>query len=180
MSMNRFRRWSWFPVLAHRGEQRVAHINVSRQGFQSYLPLIKHPFRNRIVPMFEEYFFVRFTEEWGPVASTRGVDSVVMGTAGMPGIIPHAFVRGLQHLENKRGIIVLPDANSETQDDAITQHPRLSLTGGESVFAVSGAFLGKLGIVESQFGNFVTVLYSILGRDVCAEFSAEELQLIEA
>lgn len=146
---------------------------VERQNFEAYMPIIKNETGRRIIPMFAEYFFARWTPEWTRIKNTRGVASVVMA-GPVPGIIPNRFVRELQARENVRGVIELDGG------DTVTALPTRQFSDGESVTPRSGSFLGKLGIVKgAQQDEMVRVIFTLLGRQTVAEFHCDDIQAAE-
>lgn len=162
------RRWTWIAVQAWKGEERAAVQRVERQQIEAYLPIIKNQTGRRVIPMFAEYFFARWTPEWTRIANTRGVQAVVMAGA-VPGIIPNRFVREIQARENERGVVEL--------DDRKVVLPTRQFSDGESVTPRSGSFLGQLGIVSgAQQDDMVRVMFTILGKTAVAEFHADDLE----
>lgn len=162
------RRWSWFVVQAHRGEVHLAAQNVGKLDIKTYLPLVKNETGKRIVPLFDEYFFARWCPSWARTRHVRGVASLIFGAGGELGYVANAFVRGLQALENKRGIIDFDNAP-----------PPFVLNDGDEVRAKSGTFVGQMGRVKGlQDGHYVSVLFSIIGREVSVVHRVSELEQV--
>lgn len=97
----------WIAVNAKPNQEGIALANLDRQGFRTYLPLlrktVKHARRKTEVlrPLFPGYLFVdidRSSGVWRPVLSTYGVRGIV--TCGdFPSIVPPGFVEALQARE---------------------------------------------------------------------------------
>lgn len=156
-------------VEAKYGESRVAGTNVSKAGLTSYVPLVKSESGKRIVPLFDEYFFVRWTKEWHRVNHVRGV-SRVLTMDGRPGIVRRDFVISLQSLENKRGIV-------ELGSDAAPPVLGRVFEDGASVTPTCGAWLNQLGIVKGAGReHLVRVLFSLLGREIVVELDESDLR----
>lgn len=157
-------------VEAKRGEIRFAEQNVRRVGLKAYLPLVKSESGKRIVSMFDDYFFVGWTPEWGRVNHVRGVRNVVL-TCGVPGIIDSRFIKELQARENKRGVIDL---------DSVDAPPPVRgriYEDGARVRPSCGSWLNQLGIVSGAGrDHLVRVLFSLLGKPVLVEFDEDDLR----
>lgn len=80
--------WGWYAVHTHPRKEAVALENLQRQGFESYLPMlrIQKIRRSKAVmldePMFPRYLFVRLDSStqgrsWSPIRSTLGVRQLV-------------------------------------------------------------------------------------------------------
>ena len=77
---------AWYLIYSKPQQERVARENLERQGYRSYLPLIRNRRRRRgkymsiVEPMFPRYLFVHLSDEtdnWGPIRSTIGVANLV-------------------------------------------------------------------------------------------------------
>ena len=139
--------------------EQVAATHLARQGFETYLPRLKHRalkgarWAERVVALFPRYVFIRLdvlTQALAPVRSTRGVSGVVRfgeEAAVVPdGVIDTLFRRadpetGLHHLSDRRP------------------------TRGSAVSVVGGALAGLEGIFERDLGDErAVILLSLLGR----------------
>lgn len=105
---------AWYLVYSKPQQERLALENLERQGYSSYLPLIKNRRRRSgryvalIEPMFPRYLFVHLSDEtdnWGPIRSTIGVANLVrfgMNAARVPdtliGAMREREVGGVQTL----------------------------------------------------------------------------------
>ena len=77
---------AWYLIYSKPQQERLARENLERQGYRSYLPLIRNRRRRRgkylsiVEPMFPRYLFVHLSDEtdnWGPIRSTIGVANLV-------------------------------------------------------------------------------------------------------
>jgi transcriptional antiterminator RfaH len=96
---------TWICCQTHPQAERWADVNLRRQGFTTYLPLVTVTRRDRVlptiarrveVPLFRSYLFVDLdTDHWTPIQHTRGVARVLL-TNGKPGIVAEAAVDALR------------------------------------------------------------------------------------
>jgi len=77
---------AWYLIYSKPQQERLAYENLERQGYHSYLPLIRNRRRRQgryvaiVEPMFPRYLFVNLSDEtdnWGPIRSTIGVANLV-------------------------------------------------------------------------------------------------------
>lgn len=152
----------WYLVYAKPRQETVARLNLERQGYRVYLPLVRQPRRQKgrtiaiIAPMFPRYLFVRLdqeTHDWGPIRSTFGVVSIVR-FGQVSAVVPDDLVELLRKREDNEGIQVLP----------VEQYRR-----GARVRITEGGFAGYEGLfVARSARDRVTVLLQVLGRDTRA------------
>jgi transcriptional antiterminator RfaH len=154
----RSRNQQWYLVYAKPRQETVARMNLERQGYSVYLPLVRQPRRHKgraisvVAPMFPRYLFIQLdkhTDNWGPIRSTFGVVSIVrFGQAAAA--VPNDLIAVLQSREDENGIQVLP----------IEQYRQ-----GAKVRITNGGFAGYEGIFVAHSGrDRVTVLLEVLGR----------------
>jgi len=160
----------WYLVYCKPRQEKTALFNLSRQGYESYLPLMREPRRRLgrrvsvISPMFPRYLFVhldRTTDNWGPIRSTAGVASMVrFGQRAIP--IPESLIALLREREDEEGIQnVMPD----------------DLKSGARVRILEGPFAGYEGIFQAKTGRErVVVLLDILGREARATVDESVLE----
>ena len=76
----------WYLLCTKRRQEKLAQENLRRQGYETYLPLMRERRRrkgkifNVIEPMFSSYLFIRLnksTDNWSPIRSTLGVSQIV-------------------------------------------------------------------------------------------------------
>ena len=153
----------WYLVYAKPRQETVARLNLERQGYRVYLPLVRQPRRQKgrmgsiVAPMFPRYLFIRLdreTHDWGPIRSTFGVVSMVR-FGQVPAAVPDDLIDLLQAREDETGIQILP----------VEQYRR-----GAKVRIIQGGFSGYEGIFIARSGrDRVTVLLQVLGRAARAQ-----------
>jgi transcriptional antiterminator RfaH len=148
----------WYLVYAKPRQETVARLNLERQGYGVYLPLVRQPRRHKgrmtsvVAPMFPRYLFIRLdtqTDNWGPIRSTFGVVSIVrFGQSAAA--VPDDLIALLRSREDDDGIQVLP----------VERYRR-----GTKIRITDGGFAGYEGIfVAHSARDRVTVLLQVLGR----------------
>lgn len=94
----------WAVCQTHPQAERWALANLTRQGYQAYLPLITVNRRDRVtatlshsvqVPLFASYVFVQPSDPWAPIAHTLGVSKLLMA-GNHPHYLPAGLVEALQ------------------------------------------------------------------------------------
>jgi len=161
---------NWYLVYAKPRQETVAQANLARQGYETYLPLIRQVRKQHgrrvaaIGPMFPRYLFIQLdahTDNWGPIRSTLGVISLVrFGQAAAQ--VPDDLVANLRQREDEQGVQVLP--TEEYQRGA-----RVRITEG-SFAGYEGVFLAKSG------RDRVVLLLDILGKHTRAVVGAESIE----
>ncbi len=160
----------WYLVYCKPRQEKAALQNLDRQGYESYLPLMREPRRRMgrrvsvISPMFPRYLFVHLdqtTDNWGPIRSTVGVASMVrFGQRATP--VPESLIACLRGREDEEGIQnVMPD----------------ELKAGARVRILEGPFAGYEGIFQVKTGRErVVVLLDILGRETRASVDESTME----
>ena len=149
----------WYLVYCKPRQETVARENLARQGYETYLPVMRDVRRRHgkrvavIAPMFPRYLFISLsnqTDNWGPIRSTLGVVSIVrFGREAAR--VPDSLMAALRSREDMQGIQILP----------IDEYKP-----GSRVRITQGSFAGYEGIFQAASGrDRVTVLLDILGRD---------------
>ena len=145
----------WSVVQTESQREHVAANFLKKSGFESYLPKIavKNGIgRERIVPLFPAYLFVRIYEQWYGIRWTIGVIRLLT-IDGLPAQIGDNIVNTIQKRENPNGIIRLPKP--------------AGLRRGQTVRISSGSFADHLGIFDGMTGpDRVRILIELLGRSV--------------
>lgn len=93
----------WYVVQLRPGQLERARLNLERQGYRSFMPLVAGTARrgrrviNLPVPLFPGYLFVSIAPEqpWHPVNATFGVLRLVMRDGRLPQPVPQATMRAL-------------------------------------------------------------------------------------
>lgn len=150
----------WYLVRTKPNAEPTAQANLDRQGYEAYFPrllqcvLWRGNWRERVVPLFPGYLFLRLDEgrqPFAPVRSTLGVSCAVR--FGMSyAIVPDDVIRDLR-----------------ARADPGTGMHRLNLPArlapGDRVRILAGPFDGLEGIFQRESGpDRAIVLLSVLGQ----------------
>jgi transcriptional antiterminator RfaH len=149
---------SWYLVYSKPRQERLADENLLRQGYESYLPLIRTRRRVRgayrpvVEAMFPRYLFVcldQVTDDWGPIRSTVGVSGLVY-FGQRPAHIPLELIETLrQHVG----------------EDGVHELPQREIGVGDAVRIVDGVMAGYSGICQARTGKErVAVLLHVAGK----------------
>ena len=158
----------WALVQFKPNSDAVACRNLSRQGFEVFLPRIevtsKTPskFVRSIKPLFPGYLFVRINLDkggWRAINSTYGVSRIVT-TAGKPTRVPSELVENIKR-------------RCDAED---TVQPMVDVKAGDEVTLLHGPFAEWVGkVVTLTPDNRVWVLLEILGRQTRVAVDAGDL-----
>jgi transcriptional antiterminator RfaH len=151
----------WYVVYTQTYQEARAELNLRRQGFEAFLPLVRRRRRHArridtvLAPLFPRYLFVQLdvsTQRWRAINGTFGVSRLVCN-GDTPLAVPAGLVEEIRERCDKVGTII--------------GSPR-PLVVGESVKVAMGRFdLG--GLFETQSGqDRVVLLIELLGREVRA------------
>jgi transcriptional antiterminator RfaH len=151
----------WYAVHTHPNEEQKALINLKRQNYEAYLPLVakkvRHARRTQHVlrPFFPRYLFVSLnlqSEGWRSIRSTFGVNDLVC-FGDSPTALPHGVVESLKTQQNANGCVNFTSQNT--------------LKPGDRVIVLNGPFSQLVGICEQMTENErVAILLELLGRKV--------------
>jgi transcriptional antiterminator RfaH len=150
----------WYLVRTKPSRESTAQLNLRRQGFEVYLPLMTQSVRRhgrwqeRVVPVFPAYLFLRLKEgeqSLGPVRSSVGVLGIVRFGASYA-LVPEQVIAGLRARANPQtGLHRLADST-------------LPPVGSE-VRITMGPFEGLEGIFQRPAGpDRVVILLRLLGH----------------
>jgi transcriptional antiterminator RfaH len=163
----------WYLVYAKPRQEQTAQENLVRQGYRTYLPLLRVPRRRlgrrviRVEAMFPRYLFIHLdtvTDNWAPIRSTVGVSKLVR-FGGEPAPVPDMLIEALRARENKEGV----------QDV-----PLHSYQHGQKVRIEEGPFMGYEGIFLAKTGEErVLVLLDVVGTQAKARVDIESLGPVE-
>ena len=159
----------WYLIHSKPRQEEIARENLERQGYSTYLPLLRTPRRRlgrriiRIEPMFPRYFFIRLdtaTDNWAPIRSTIGVITLVrFGMTPTP--ITDELIDMLRQRDDAGGI----------QDIPLNEFSR-----GQKVRIEEGPFMGYEGIFLAETGvQRVLVLLDIVGKTAKARIDVTAL-----
>ena len=147
----------WFLAQLKPNCANIAQRNLSRQGFETFLPLEKatkargRKFVSVMRPLFPGYMFVAFDMKqghWHAINSTYGVSRLV-SFGDKPREVPRGLVRQLQ---------------MRCEDD-IFNVPKPTFQAGDAVTMTNGPFANFAAEVEKMTPNErVWVLIDLMGR----------------
>ena len=157
---------TWYLVYSKPRQEAVAHYQLSRQGYESYLPVIH---KEKIVKaklkvveesLFGRYLFVRTDagtgKGLGPVRSTVGVSGLVMFN-GQPQVVPDAIIEAIQARL------------------AVNESQKL-FESGEKVRIIDGPFQGWEAIYQTESADQrAMVLLDMLGKSNSLKFELHQL-----
>ncbi len=151
----------WYVVHTHPRGERLAAVNLRRQGLGPYLPqYLKrrcHARRTEWIPapLFPGYLFVAMdveTVRWRAIHSTVGVRYLVCH-GDWPAPVPAGIVEEVQAREDEQGLVAMD-----------TPPP---FEKGEQVRITAGAFCDQVGLFDCATDNErIIVLLELLGRHV--------------
>jgi len=161
---------SWYAAQLRPNGDALALVNLQRQGFTAFRPLIWETRRSEkgpqrlLKPMFPGYVFVQFDitlPEWPKIRSTRGISRLVGNVSGGPSRLPAGLIDALKQR----------CAGNEPNSAAN------AFELGDKVYVSSGPFAAFLATVERMDAqNRVWLLIDFMGR--AARFSADADQLV--
>jgi transcriptional antiterminator RfaH len=162
---------SWYLVYSKPRQETVARENLGRQGYETYLPLIRKASRRlgrritAIAPMFPRYLFIRLdtqTDNWGPIRSTLGVVSIVR-FGYLPAQVPDGLVGALRSREDAQGVQPAPTADQ--------------IKPGSRVRVAQGSFIGYEGVFVAKTGKErVVVLLDIMGKTARTALDSDSIE----
>ena len=146
----------WFAVATKPRQERVAEVNLTRQGYRAVLPLIEVRKRRQnkwtkvAEPLFPGYLFIRLElgkDNLVPIRSTQGCrDLVRIGQGLVP--VPDAVMTPLLSL----------NSSPKTSDVLFSE--------GDEVAIATGAFAGLQGVFKLAKGkDRAEVFVAMLGKE---------------
>ena len=162
----------WFTVQTHARAEFAAQKNLERQGYTTYLPLIRKTRKHArkidlvAVPLFPRYIFVCLNPEVDGLSRVRyskGVANIV--SFGLkPAVISQ---KNLQSLWDK-----------EDEDGFINFRKSEKFMPGDQVSIINGIFAKSSGIIEKISGNDrVLLLLDLLDQQLRLNTSRESISL---
>ena len=161
---------AWYLVYSKPQQERLALENLERQGYLSYLPLIRNRRRRSgryvsvIEPMFPRYLFVHLSDEtdnWSPIRSTIGVANLVR--FGMRAArVPETLIAAMR----------------EREEDGVQTLAPPELEPGDHVRIVEGVLAGYEAIFQAKTSRERVVLLLQLAQDRTAriQLSANDIE----
>ena len=157
----------WYVAQTQAHAERKAEFNLSRQGFECYLPLFQrrrsHARKVEIVsrPLFPRYIFIRRNLEnecWRAIHSTIGICHLVCQNE-RPVPVPEGVIESLREHEDDRGNVNIASL--------------IPFGIGETVMITAGAFADQVGSFERLcVDGKISVLLEFLGRQVAVRVPA--------
>jgi transcriptional antiterminator RfaH len=158
----------WYLIHTKPARESLAAVNLERQGYQVHLPRVvqsdrrRGQWRERVVPLFPRYLFLRLCEgrqALGPVRYSLGVAGIVRFGASYA-IVPDRIIDELRER-----------ADPETGLHRLVTPP--VLVRGATVHFTNGPFEGLDGVFEREAGSArVVVLLNLLGQDTSVRVPA--------
>ena len=163
----------WFAVQSKPRQEASAKLQLERQGYHVYLPMITVRKRTRaawtssVEPLFPRYLFVNanITEQsLAPIRSTMGVSGLVrFGNVLRP--VPDAVVHYLQQ--------------AEASQSSLTGEESWPFQVGDKVAVLEGPFAGLTAVFEgAQPKARAIILIELLGRQNAVEVSINALNAL--
>ena len=161
---------SWFVARTRPLSETRALINLSRQGFEAYLPrfirrrVLKGRVDKSAAPLFPGYLFVAVDldcQRWRAINSTFGIQKLVC-QGDMPSMVPSGIVEELIARHDDNGYVRL--------------EPQRSLVKGDVVRVLEGAFSSCLALFEGVADSErAAILLDMLGRKVRVVVDSESI-----
>jgi transcriptional antiterminator RfaH len=157
----------WAVAQTESQRENVAANFLKQNSYETYLPKViaKAGARERVVPLFPTYIFVRIEEHWWSIRWTIGVLRVLMSD-DRPAVIGDKLVCGIQKREGDNGLVKLPKPPSIARGDQVEVH--------------EGSFAGWLGVYDGMNGHDrVRVLLTLMGRQVAVSMRTSGIRPLE-
>ena len=160
---------NWFLAQLKPNCVNIANINLTRQGFQTFIPRVEETrkrngkFVNTIMPLFPGYIFVNLNVAnglWRAINSTHGITRLV-SFGNTPAAVPVGLVSKL---------MLRCDTNAKLL-------PSETLRNGDMVNFTKGPFTNFVGMVENITPDRrVWVLIELMGRKIRVAIEKDILQ----
>ncbi len=158
----------WYLVQTKARRESLAHENLSRQNYVSWLPRlrVRRPRSDRIEPMFPGYLFIRLrpdSDDFGPIRSTLGVLRLVKFGASYARV-PDAWVDELR---------------SRASADDVCEMMLKPFVSGDRVEIVEGALAGYEAVVTALRGrDRVALMLQVAGNHVALVAPSDAVQRV--
>ena len=159
----------WYLVQFKPNCQRLAELNLNRQGFKTFTPLQEvskrrfSKFVTSITPLFPGYIFVSFSlkqAQWTKIRSTIGVLRLV-GFGEKPKDVPSHIVEGIMQMCDHTGKLLSSKL----------------LVKGDDVKIIKGPFSDFLATIEKTHDDKrILVLLKFMGQLTKVEVELNQLQ----
>lgn len=157
----------WSVAQTESQRESVAAKFLTQADYETYLPqiAIKNGARERVVPLFPAYLFIRIVDHWWTIRWTVGILRLLMSD-DQPATIGDKTIAAIQKREGENGLVRLPKAPG--------------LQRGQSVRIMRGSFADRVGVFDGMAGqDRARVLLELLGRSVPVSVSASDIRSIE-
>lgn len=161
---------AWYLVYTKPQQERMANDNLERQGYETYLPMIRKrvkrgkTYHHRLDPLFPRYLFIHLSDQlddWGPIRSTIGVTHLVK-FGNLAATLPDQLISQLKSFETDEGVHIQAEKPLEK---------------GEKVRFIDGALHGLQAIYDTKSGtDRVLVLMEIAGTYTRLNVSADMIE----
>ena len=158
----------WYVVKTKVRAEQVAEENLSRQGYEAWLPRVTCERRRRgkwqlnSEPLFPGYVFVELeagVQNFSPIRSTRGVSNLV-SFSREPKAMPEGAVETLRQLH---------DSRKNAEDVELFEK-------GQKVRLVDGPFRGWEGVYNArQADERVIIMLQVLGKQQSLAFARDDV-----
>ncbi|HQS58901.1 MAG: transcription/translation regulatory transformer protein RfaH [Gallionellales bacterium 35-53-114] len=162
----------WCVVQTKPRQEKRALLNLEKQGYECYLPLLaveklhKGMLKVEEEPLFARYMFIRLGmgqsgKSWGPIRSTKGVS--------------HLVTFGTEYAKVDEQLIEA----LRSRRDALRSQPQRLFAKGERVWVADGPFAGIEAIYQmSDSESRAMVLIEILSKPVQVKIPLAKLNKI--
>ena len=160
----------WFILQYKSNSHHLAAKNLTRQGFETFLPLHETTsrrlsrFMNTSKPLFPGYMFIRFDKaesEWHKINSTYGVSRLITFNSILKSI-PTTFVDNLMMRYDSSGKLL----------------PMQKLKKGDQVTVLTGPFADFIATVEKyEADQRIWILMDLMGRKTKIQTPSDNLTL---
>jgi len=132
---------AWYLIYTKPRQERIAVNNLERQGYHTYLPLLRQRRRRAgrysevVEALFPRYLFIHLdeqTDNWAPIRSTLGVSGLVR-FGGMPSKVPDPLIDMIRASADASGIQQLPEKELKPGDKVRIREG--AMAGYEAVFS---------------------------------------------
>ena len=162
----------WFVIQLKPNSHHQAKKNLTRQGFDTFLPLHEITLRkaSRFVkstkPLFPGYMFVSFNKaenKWQKIKNTYGVSRLITINSSLKSI-PTTFIDGLMKRYDSSGKLI----------------PIVEMKKGDKVEILEGPFANFIATVEKyESEQRIWILMDLMGRKTKLQTPSNALQPLD-
>ena len=162
----------WFILQFKSNSNNLAAKNLTRQGFETFLPLHETTSRrlsrfiNTSKPLFPGYMFIRFDKaesEWHKINSTYGVSRLITVNSSLKSV-PSTFIDRLMKRYDSSGKLI----------------PIVEMKKGDKVEILEGPFANFIASVEKyESEQRIWILMDLMGRKTKLQTPLNALQPLD-